>query len=178
MCRAPAPFFPFPAAETRNVHLDCVSYCFDNRPTVSFLVPRVALAARGSCPPRKSNPSSLFCCQLSRCLWLLLCFSVMPAVRKLRQVLESEATEVIVAKHIDEMFLRPEGVLVPRATPTHGPARHSDSPDMRSAVVFAAAGMMLMMGGFDAAKLKPLIMPFVVDMDAEIAPMVRSHDAV
>ena len=35
-------------------------------------------------------------------------------------------------------------------------------------------GMMLMMAGFSAETLKPMVRPFMVDMDKEIAPMVRA----
>lgn len=34
-----------------------------------------------------------------------------------------------------------------------------------------------MMGGFDAEKLKPMVRPFVVGMDVEIAPLVRVNGA-
>jgi hypothetical protein len=60
--------------------------------------------------------------------------------KKIREVLQGKETDAILTKHLEAMFLRPEG-------------------------------MMLMMAGFTADSIKPMIQPFIFTMDKEIAGM-------
>eukprot|EP00039_Didymoeca_costata_P033649 m.43415 g.43415 ORF g.43415 m.43415 type:complete len:331 (+) comp9975_c0_seq2:3350-4342(+) len=64
-------------------------------------------------------------------------------VGKVREILQSEETDKLVAKHVAAIFLRPEG-------------------------------MMMAMAGFNAQSLQPVIMPFVVGMDTEIAGVLMT----